>query len=104
MPKYLVLYKAESSGVLEQCSEPTPDERQAMMRAWFDWRDAAADSIVDFGAPTMEVRQGGGSTIGGYSVVRAASPAGLDAVFETNPHRLQGGILEFHEIVEMPDA
>ena len=103
MSKYLVLYKASGSP-REQIGEPTPEQMQAMTQAWFAWRDAAGDAIVDFGAPTIEVTEGGGSTIGGYSIVQVDAPEALEAVFATNPHREQGGVLEFHQIVDMPDA
>lgn len=103
MPKYLALYKASGSGH-EQGSEPTPEQQQAMMQAWFTWKENAGDAIVDFGAPTTAVPGGGGSDIGGYSIVQADTADELDAVFETNPHRKQGGTVEYHQIVDIPGA
>lgn len=96
MPKYLVLFKAGGPGHVDM-GEPTVDQHQA----WLSWKDSAGDAIVDFGAPTTAVPGGGGSDVGGYSIVQADTAEALDAVFETNPHRQQGGILEFHQILEM---
>lgn len=95
MARYLVLFKAGGAGD-GQGGEPMPDEH----RTWLDWKDDAGDAIVDFGAPTTALPGGGGDVIG-YSIVQADSPDSLDAIFETNPHRLQGGIIELHQIVEM---
>lgn len=64
MPKYLALYSASS----EPMPEMTPEEGQAMMQAWFDWRDGSGDAIVDFGAPTVPASEGA-SSVGGYSIV-----------------------------------
>lgn len=99
MSKYLVLYKA--GGLVHQ-GEPSPEQQQAMMQAWFAWKDAAGDAIVDFGAPTTAVPGGTGSDVGGYSIVHADTVEALEAVFQTNPHRQEGGALEFHEIMDIP--
>lgn len=99
MPKYLALYSGSDSGHQEMV-KPTPEEGQAMMQAWLDWRDGAGDAIVDFGAPTMPVSEGA-SNLGGYSIVQADSADDLDAIFESNPHRRQGGTLEFHQILDI---
>jgi len=93
VPKYLALYS--DSG--EPMPEMTPEQGQAMMQAWFDWRDGAGDAIVDFGAPTMPVSEGAGR-IGGYSIVQADSVEDLDEIFESNPHLHHGGTVEFHLI------
>lgn len=107
MPKYLVLYTAGSSAPGEadggEMVPPTPEQQQAMMQAWFDWKDAAGDAIVDFGAPTSAV-SANDNKIGGYSIVQADTADALDAIFDTNPHKRQGGNLEFHEIIEIPGA
>ena len=99
MKRYLVLYKTGGSGA-EQIDEPTPDEH----KAWLVWKDNAANAIVDFGGPTIAVPGSGGSDVVGYSIVHADNLDALNAVFETNPQRKQGGVIEFHEILEMPDA
>jgi len=98
VPKFLVLYKAGSTS--DQTDTPNADQ-QDMMKAWFDWKGNAGDAIVDFGAPTMPV-PGADSSVGGYSIVQADTTDALDAIFETNPHRRQGGSLEFHQIVDIP--
>lgn len=96
MPKYLALYSAGN----EPMPEMTPEEGQAMMQAWLDWRDGAGDAIVDFGAPTVPASEGA-SGVGGYSIVQADSVDALDSIFESNPHRRKGGTLEFHEILDI---
>ena len=96
MLKYLALYSASN----EPTPEMTPEEGQAMLQAWLDWRDGAGDAIVDFGAPTVPASEGA-SSVGGYSIVRAASVDALDAIFESNPHRRKGGTVEFHEILDI---
>ena len=99
MAKYLVLYKAGGSGP-ENMDDPTPDEH----RAWLEWRDTVGDALVDFGSATIAVPGSGGGDVGGYSIVQADTLDALDAVFDANPHRKRGGIIEFHEILDMPDA
>lgn len=99
MARYLVLFKAGGSGN-EHMHGPTPEEHEA----WVVWKDHTANAITDFGAPTIAVPGGGGGDIVGYSIVQTDTPDALDAIFETNPHRKQGGVIEFHEILDMPDA
>lgn len=96
MAKYLVLFKAGGSGH----GEPAPEEH----KAWLVWKDETANAIIDFGGPTGAVPGGGDSDIVGYSIVQADTLDTLDAAFATNPHRKQGGVIEFHEILEMHDA
>ncbi len=92
--KYLVLFKAGGS-----TAEPSAEEH----RAWLKWKDDVGDALVDFGAPTIAVRGGGGGDVSGYSIVQADSLDSLNAIFETNPYRQRGGTIEFHEMLEMPD-
>ena len=101
MHKYLVLYTASAEDH-DQMAEPSQEQQQAMMQAWFDWKDTAGDAIVDFGAPTSQISDGVASGVGGYSIVQTDSADALPAVFETNPHRKMGGALEIHELMDVP--
>lgn len=96
MPKYLALFKAGGSGP-EQMGPPTKEQHAA----WLAWRDEVGDAIVDFGAATVAVA-GAGSDVGGYSIVQADTVEALDAIFETNPHRQQGGTIGFYQLLEIP--
>ena len=96
MQKYLALFKAGGSGP-EEMGAPTAEQHAA----WLVWRDEVGDAIVDFGAATIAV-PGRGGNVGGYSIVQADTAEALDAIFENNPHRQQGGTIEFYQILEMP--
>ena len=61
MKKFLVLYKAKTSG-FEQMKNATPEQQKAGMDMWMKWGKKAASSIVDMGAPlgkTLKVTKSG---------------------------------------------
>ena len=94
MPRYLVLFTSGGADI----GEPSEDEH----KAWSVWKDSVGDAIVDFGGPTIPIPGGASGDLVGYSIVQAESLEALDEVFEANPHRRQGGTIEFHEIIVMP--
>ncbi len=59
----------------------TPEEGAKVMKAWNDWFAELGDKVVDGGNPVSAVRTiqangsvtNGGSTVSGYSVIRADS-------------------------------
>ena len=85
MKKFLVLYKAPTSG-FEQMKTATPEQHKAGMEAWMAWGKKAQGAIVDMGAPLgkgMRVTKAGQATpisndLGGYSVLQAESKEELD--------------------------
>ncbi len=89
-----MLFKSGGPGI----GVPSAEEH----KAWSVWRHSVGDAVVDFGGPTIPIPGGAGSDLAGYSIVQAESLDALDEVFEANPHRSQGGTIEFHEIVAMP--
>ena len=96
MNRYLVLFKAGGSGP-EEMGAPTAEQHAA----WLVWKEEVGDAIVDFGAATIAV-PGRGEGVGGYSIVQADTVGALEAIFDTNPHRRQGGTIEFYQILDIP--
>ena len=80
MKKFLVLYKAPSSG-FEQMKNATSEQQKAGMDAWMAWGKKAQGSMVDMGSPlgkSMCVTKAGQATpttndLGGYSILQAES-------------------------------
>jgi hypothetical protein len=110
MKKFLVLYRAPSSG-FEQMKSATPEQQKAGMDAWMSWGKKAQGSIVDMGAPLgkgMRVTKAGPATaapndFGGYSVLQAESKEALVKMLEGHPHfMMPEGFIEVVEILPMP--
>lgn len=110
MKKFLVLYRAPSSG-FEQMRSSTPEQQKAGMDAWMTWGKKAHGSIVDMGAPlgkSMSVTKSGQATdtkndFGGYSVLQAESKEALAKMLEGHPHfMMPEGFIEIVEIMPMP--
>ncbi len=109
MKKFLVLYKAPTSG-FEQMKKSTPEQQKAGMAAWMDWSKKAASSIVDMGAPlgkSQRVTKGGPSPstndLGGYSILQAESGEALAESLKGHPHfMMPDGFIEIVELMPMP--
>jgi hypothetical protein len=110
MKKFLVLYKAPTSG-FEQMKKATPEQQKAGMDAWMTWAQKAAGSIVDMGAPlgkSVRVTTDGASEaasndLGGYSIMQAESKEALAAALKGHPHfMMPGGYVDVVDFMPMP--
>ena len=117
MAKFMFLYRepAQRSG-----PEPTPDEMQEAMQAWWDWLGAgkAAGWVVEMGealcpgggvvdadqkvtdGPFVETKE----IVGGFSVVEAQDLDQACGFAEGCPIYLSGGRVEVRAIMELPQA
>jgi hypothetical protein len=93
MKKYLVLYRSSVSP-RDQMAHATPEQMKTGMDEWMAWSTKQKSHIVDLGTPFGEGKQvapsgaasGAKETIGGYSILQAAS---LDEAVKTvqgHPH------------------
>lgn len=110
MKKFLVLYKAPSSG-FEQMMKATPEQQKAGIEAWTAWGNKASSAIVDMGSPLgkgARVSKSGEATdapndLGGYSVLQAESKEALAKTLEGHPHfMMPGGWIEIVEMIPIP--
>jgi hypothetical protein len=109
MKKFLVLYKAPTSG-FEQMKNSTPEQQKAGMEMWMAWSKRAASSIVDMGAPlgkSLKVTKSGSSPttndLGGYSVLQAESKEALAESLKGHPHfMMPDGFIEVVELMPLP--
>ncbi len=107
MTKYMILYRAPVPA-REQMGAGTPEQAEAGMKAWMQWAEQAGPAVVDLGSPLAEVTGAGtpvsapGHIIGGYSIMRAESPAELSRVLTGHPHLEWGGTIEVHELLPAP--
>jgi hypothetical protein len=108
MPKYLVLYRAPTSGE-ELMARATPEQMRAGLDAWMAWAGKAGDAIVDLGAPLGRGEAVGSATPGdeitGFSILEAGSRDELRKLLEDHPHLdTPGGSIEAHEFLATPGA
>jgi hypothetical protein len=109
MKKFLVLYKAPTSG-FEKMMKSTPEQQKAGMDAWMTWSKKAASSIVDMGGPlgkSMRITPGGAAPttndLGGFSVMQAESKEALAESMKGHPHfMMPDGFIEIVELMPMP--
>jgi hypothetical protein len=102
MGNYVFAYKGGGMAATEE-------ERNASMAAWGDWFQGLGDSVVDMGAPFggSATTSGNGATgsagssLTGYSVVKASSLD--DAVSKAGgcPIFASGGDVDVYEALEM---
>jgi hypothetical protein len=110
MKKFLVLYKASTSGY-EQMSKATPEQQKAGMEAWMAWAQKAKSSIIDMGAPlgkSLHVTKGGDASptmndLGGYPILQAESKEALAAQLKGHPHfMMPDGSIDIVEVMPVP--
>ena len=110
MKKFLVLYHSTSTN-MEQMASSTPEQMKAGMDLWMRWAGKAGTAIVELGAPlgaAATVDASGGhhdvrASMGGYSVLQAASLDAVAKVLEGHPHfHAPGATIEVHEVMGMP--
>ena len=103
MAKYLVVYPGGATP-----ENVTPEQRDAIMKAWMDWFGALADKVVDMGSPTAAekvVGPGGavsddGPGITGYSTIEFDSLDDAVEACRTHPHLDAAGTISIHEAFE----
>lgn len=110
MKKFLVLYKAMTSGA-EQMQGASPEEMQKGMEPWMKWKDEIGDAIVDMGSPLGEAahvgndehQNKGGAHIAGYSVIQAESMDDAKSKLSNHPHlMMEGACIKVLEMMPMP--
>lgn len=110
MKEYLLLYHTDYNAM----PQSTPEEMQAMMKRWMDWIGgiAAQNKLVDRGnrlQPTGKVLKSNGTltndpfaeikeSIGGYTMIRAASYEDAVEMAKGCPVLSVGGHVEVREI------
>lgn len=104
MAKYLITYTGGATP-----DSTTPEERDAIMKAWMDWYGRLGDAVIDMGSPTgasQSVAPGGAVEDGrlgitGYSIISAASLAAAAEACGDHPHLDAGGTIEISEVFEV---
>ncbi len=83
----------------------TPEEGAKIMQAWTDWFGKLGAALVDGGNPVSQVRTiaadgsvgSGGSTVSGYSILKADDIDGAVALAKGCPVLLGGATIEVAE-------
>ena len=76
----------------------TPEKKEAMMGAWFTWKEKHGDAVLDLGAPmgAQHVVNPDGSSaevhddVTGYSMVEAADMDAAKAMLADHPYFASG--------------
>jgi hypothetical protein len=77
--------------------QPTPEQMREVTDAWLGWRDRVGPAMVDFGDPTVPVSPDADPTVGGYSIVEAASHDAALTLLAGHPHAAMGGRIDVYE-------
>ncbi len=93
MGKFLVLYYAPAEA-MQSMATSTPEQKEAGMAAWMEWKEKAGGAVLDFGSPFMpgEICGADGSfspahnEITGYSIMQANSSDELKNKLKDHPH------------------
>lgn len=109
MNRYLLIYRTPND---MPDYEPSPEEMQAQMKQWTDWKEQFTDQILDLGdglkpggrilqddqvsdGPYTEVKE----VVGGYSIVQAADYDGALTVARACPIMfMPGASIEVREL------
>ncbi len=103
MAKFVLAYRGGGMG-------STPEEQQKLMEACMNWFGSLGDSVVDGGAPfgasstiasNGSVKDGGASTLTGYSIINADDLSGANAKAKGCPVLTTGGSVEVYEAMPM---
>ena len=110
MKKFIALYHAPAEA-LKQDENITPEEHQAEMQLWYNWKAKNEEAVLDFGAPLVN-----GNAIDkklssapsfrevcGYSVFQGESQDELRARFTDHPHLKwhPEATIELHEVMDI---
>ena len=111
MAKFLVLYNSTVTAT-EVMANATPEEVQASMAEWIQWREAASKQAkIDFGLPLQAVGRvtSAGETdsdtqVSGYSIVEAESKDIVLELLKSHPHvQREGNSIDVLEMLSMPE-
>ena len=109
MKKFLALYMAPLASFEKVLSRPKEDMNEDM-KVWEQWMKQHQSALTDSGAPlgkTKRIDSDGTSdmrnTIGGYSILQAASLADAAKILSDNPHlkMLDDAWIEVIECLDM---
>ena len=110
MTKFMVLYSSALKAS-ELMANASPEEMQASMAEWMQWREEANKSFkVDFGLPLQAVSRitsdGAGpsdSQVSGYSIVEGESKDAIVELMKSHPHlKRDGASIDVLEMLSMP--
>jgi hypothetical protein len=83
----------------------TPEEGEAVMKAWTDWFGGIGEGVVDAGNPTSTTKTvgsggvtDGSSAVNGYSVIKADSLDAAVALAKGSPQLASGGTVEVVQV------
>lgn len=113
MSRFLILFSAPES-MSDFMAKLSPDERQAGMQAWSDWKTEADKTIsFEFGAVVQaagliravdkDVLQDSSNQASNYAFAEAESKEVLAAALKTHPHMgRDGATIDILEVLSMP--
>ena len=110
MKKYMVIYHAPAEAMAKM-GTASQEEKEAGMKAWYDWKNSVGGAVTDFGNPLV----GGvrvlpdGSTqqstkeVAGYSILQAENMDVAQSFLKSHPHLAwsDGCDIEIYECVDM---
>lgn len=104
MSKFLVLYRSKQSPA-ELFASISPEQQQALGKAWLAWDDSAGKALLDPGNPTQMISdpKAGGDYIAGYGIIEAKDPDAVNDLLtkHPHPHLAHGGTVGIYQILEM---
>ncbi len=110
MKKFIVLYHSTPEA-MAQWMNASPEQQQAGMKPWMDWKAKNDTHVLDFGSPVMggvKVKSDGGSIptnsqVGGYSILQGANLSEVQGILADHPHNKEeyGMTVEVHETLSM---
>jgi hypothetical protein len=105
----MILFKSDVSAT-EQMANATPEQMQASMQAWVQWKDDLDATIgFDWGLPLQTVAEvkpsivaEGTSTVTGYAIMQGDKQA-ITNILQSHPHlQIPGTSIDVLEMISMP--
>ncbi len=93
MKKFIVHYHAPAEAMAEMANA-TPEQKEAGMKPWMDWKESMGDKLVDLGAPLMgahRIHANGNeaqnqSEVTGYSIIQANDIEEAKSLLKNHSH------------------
>ena len=105
MATFLFTYRGQP-GAAQALDALDDTTRKARLDAWYGWFESLGAHVLDMGQPVSAVRSvgesGGGTEIGGYSLVTADSLDAAVALADGCPALRNGGGIEVAELRAIP--
>ena len=110
MAKFMILFSSDLKAS-DLMANATPEEMQASMQDWMDWKAEADKSFkVEFGLPlqpvgriTPEGASDGDTKVSGYSTMEGESKESVIEVLKSHPHlKREGAYIDVLEMLSMP--